>query len=293
MANLILGCGYLGLRVARLWLERGETVYAVTRSADRARQFAAAGLLPLVGNVVNDAEMAVPQGLRTVLLALGNDRRSGLATTDVYRRGLENAIAWMPQTLDRFVYISSTGVYGQGGGGWVNESSPCEPATEGGRASLAAERVLQGSRFGNRSIVLRMAGLYGPGRLPRGADLIAGRPIAAAADGWLNLIHIDDAAQIVVQAADRAPLPRTYVVSDGHPIVRRDFYEELARLLPASAPQFVPPPAESSAGQRATSDKRVSPQRLFAELKLQLKFPDYRAGLAAIVASSPTLTPDS
>jgi nucleoside-diphosphate-sugar epimerase len=285
MAKLIFGCGYLGLRVARLWREQGEDVYAVTRSADRAALLAAEGLLPLVADVVNDTQLPVPQGVRTVLFALGNDRRSNLPTTAIYGRGIERAIAWMPETVDRFLYISSTGVYGQLSGQWVDESSASEPTTEGGKASLAAEQLLQSSRFGDRAIILRLAGLYGPGRIPKAADIAAGRPIEAAADGWLNLIHIDDAAQIVVEAAHRAPVPRTYVVSDGHPIIRRDYYQELARLLSAPPPTFTPPAADSPAGQRSTSDKRIRPDRLYSELNIDLKYPDYRAGLAAIAAA--------
>lgn len=285
MAILIFGCGYLGLRVARLWRQQGEEVYAVTRSEDRAALLAAEGLLPLVADVVNDAQLSIPQGVRAVLFALGNDRRSNLPTTAVYGRGIERAITWMPETVDRFLYISSTGVFGQLSGQWVDESSPCKPTTEGGRASLAAEQLLQSSRFGGRAIILRLAGLYGPGRIPKAADIVAGRPIEAAADGWLNLIHIEDAAQIVVAAIQSAPIPRTYVVSDGHPIVRRDYYQELARLLNAPEPTFTAPPPDSPAGQRATSDKRIRPQRLFDELNIRLKYPGYRSGLAAIVAA--------
>ena len=283
MANLIFGCGYLGLRVARLWRDQGHRVYAVTRSADRAETLAAEGLVPLIADVVKGTQLAVPQGVETVLFALGNDRSAGQSSAEIYCRALEHALSWMPDTLDRFLYISSTGVYGQTGGQWVDESSPCEPTIEGGRASLAAEQLLQGSRFASRSIILRMAGLYGPARLPKAADIAAGRPIEAAADGWLNLIHIDDAAQIAVKAAADAPVPRTYVVSDGHPIIRRDFYEELARLLSAPAPRFMPPASTSSAAQRATSDQRIRPARLFSDLDIQLRYANYRAGLAAIL----------
>jgi nucleoside-diphosphate-sugar epimerase len=115
------------------------------------------------------------------------------------------------------------------------------------------------------------------------ADLVAGRPIDAPAEGWLNLIHVDDAANIVLLAERRAPAPRTYVVSDGYPVQRRDYYTELARLAGALPPRFIEPPSDSPAAQRAASDKRVDPQRMMKELQPQLRHPDYRCGLSAIV----------
>ncbi len=104
------------------------------------------------------------------------------------------------------------------------------------------------------------------------------------ADGWLNLIHVDDAASVVVAAETRAPLPGLYVVSDGHPVQRRVYYEELARLSDAPPPLFAPPAAELPATQRGNSDKRIVNRRMLAELDVGLVYPSYREGLAAIVA---------
>lgn len=285
MAKLIFGCGYLGIRVARLWRRAGETVFAVTRSPQRAQELAAAGIEPIVGDLLGKSQVQLPQGLRTVLFAVGYDRASDRPIRDVYVNGLSNAMDWMPNSVDQFLYISSTGVYGKVTGSEVDEHSPCEPSREGGKACLAAEQLLQGSRFASQAVILRLAGLYGPGRIPRAADLIAGRPIDAPADGWLNLIHVDDASRIVMLAEERVSPPRTYVVSDGQPVPRADYYAELARLLTAPPPQFTAPPADSPAAQRAASDKRINPARMFTELQPHLLYPNYRAGLAAIVAA--------
>jgi nucleoside-diphosphate-sugar epimerase len=149
---------------------------------------------------------------------------------------------------------------------------------------LAGEQVLQSSRFSSKAIILRMAGIYGPGRIPRSADLVAGRPIDVPEHGWLNLIHVDDAARIVLLAEQRALPPQTYVVSDGHPVQRADYYRELARLLNAPSPKFIASPGDSPAAERAASDKRVNPQKMFAELRPALSYPHYRAGLAGIVS---------
>jgi nucleoside-diphosphate-sugar epimerase len=109
----------------------------------------------------------------------------------------------------------------------------------------------------------------------------------------LNLIHVDDAANVVLAAEERARPPRTYLVSDGQPVLRRQYYEMLAQLLGAPPPQFIAPAADSPAAERAASDKRISNQRMIEELGVQLAFPSYREGLAAIVAAERTATEDA
>lgn len=261
----------------------GEAVYAVTRTPERATELAASGIQPIVGDVAGESQLDLPADVRTVLFAVGFDRFSGRSIHDTYVGGVARAIGAMPGSLEHFIYISSTGVYGQVSGSEVDETSHCQPTREGGKACLAAEDTLRGSRLASRSIVLRLAGIYGPGRIPRSADLLAGKPIDAPATGWLNLIHVEDAAKIVLLAEERASLPSLYVVSDGHPVVRGDYYRELARLLGAPSPQFVTPPEGSPAAARAGSDKRVNPAKMLADLQPKLAYPSFREGLAAIV----------
>jgi nucleoside-diphosphate-sugar epimerase len=206
--------------------------------------------------------------------------------------GLSNVLAALaraatsPSAAPRIIYVSTTGVYGQNDGRWVDERAACEPATEGGRAHLAAEELLRSSPLGKSAIILRMAGIYGPQRIPRRDDLAAGRPISAPREGYVNLIHVDDAADAVVAADAYASPPRTYQVSDGHPIQRRDYLSELARLIGAPPPRFVDSVVDSSVDshrERGAASKRISNARLLAELPVRLAYPSYRQGLAAIV----------
>lgn len=286
MARLIFGCGYLGLRVARLWRDRGEEVYAVTRHTAKGETLRQMGIRPLVDNLLQfrGPSEGWPARIDTVLFAVGYDRDSTATIGDVYVRGLANVLAALPADVGRIIYISSTGVYGDAAGDWVDEETPCHPTRPGGKASLTAEERLLAHPLGARSVILRLAGLYGPGRIPRAGELLAGQPIDAPATGHLNLIHVDDAAAIVLLAEAKAPLPRTYVVSDGQPVVREAYYQELARLLNAPPPRFVPPDPNSSAAQRAAADKRVSNRRLIRELAPRFRYPSYREGLAAMVA---------
>ncbi len=274
----------MGGRVARNWLRAGHEVSALTRSDARAKQLAAQGITPIVGDVTDPSTLIHLPESDTVLFAVGYDRSAGVAIGDVYVNGLRNVLDALPAAVGRFIYISSTGVYGQTEGEWVDEDSPCEPTREGGRACLEAEQLLAESTFAERVIVLRLAGIYGPGRVPRRDDVLSGRPIPAPSRGYLNLIHVNDAADIVVAAEQSAHPPRTFNVADGCPVFRRHYYRELASLYAAPAPQFSEPRGEASAAQRASTDKRISNRRLMDELEVTLAYPSYREGLAAIVA---------
>jgi nucleoside-diphosphate-sugar epimerase len=271
--------------VARLWQAGGHEVFVVTRSGERARQFAAAGYRPIVADVLQpDSLTRLPQA-DSVLFAVGFDRTANASIYDVYVAGLRDVLASLADATRRVIYISTTGVYGQSHGEVVDESSATEPLREGGKASLAAERVLAADRLGERAITLRMAGLYGPGRIPLAGAIRRGEPIPAPAEGSLNLIHVDDAARIVLAAEARAEAPRTYVVSDGHPAVRREYYEELAQLLNAPPPTFFTPTLEATSRTRGGGDKRASNARMLEELGIELEYPTFREGLAAIVAA--------
>jgi nucleoside-diphosphate-sugar epimerase len=287
MAKLVFGCGYLGLRVARRWREAGEQVHVATRSPQRARALAAEGLAPLVADVTRPASLRGLPAAETALFAVGHDRAGGPSIEEVYVGGLENVLDALPAAIGRVIYISTTGVYGDAAGDWVDEDSPCEPTRPGGKASLAAEVALRRRPLGARAIVLRLAGLYGPGRVPNRAPLLAGEPLAVPTEGFLNLIHVDDAvAAVLAAAALEIEPPRTYLISDGHPAPRGEYYAELARLLGAPAPRFIEPRPGDARAARAGADKRICNARMLAELRIALAFPSYREGLAAIVGVS-------
>jgi nucleoside-diphosphate-sugar epimerase len=285
--KLIFGAGYLGARVAGRWQAAGDEVFVVTRSRQRADEFIALGLRAIVADVTVPESLKGLPSVETVLFAVGFDRAAGKPIEEVYVEGLQNVLRALPSTTGRIIYISSTGVYGDSGGDWVDEQTPCNPQRAGGQACLAAEQFLMSPHhdWGEKSIVLRLAGLYGPGRIPRRESLLAGEPIPAPSEGFLNLIHVDDAVSVVLAAEKQANCPRVYNVSDGRPGRRTEYYEELARLVGAPPPRFVAPPPASPAAQRAASDKRIGNVRMREELRVELRFPSFREGLAAIVVA--------
>lgn len=287
MKKLIFGCGYLGERVAQRWRAAGHEVAVVTRSGERAENFRQQGYVPIVADVTRPATVPYIE-IDTVLYSVGFDRTAGNSIDEVYAGGVRNVLGQLPARLIRFIYVSTTGVYGPGSDEWVDETTPPDPRRDGGRASLAAEQLLTEHPIGRRSVILRLAGIYGPGRVPFIRELREGKPIPAPASGWLNLIHVDDAAEVVVAADELAPFengPRVYCVSDGNPVERGEYYSEVARQISAPPPRFAEPDASSPRAARAEANRRISNARMLADLRVELRYPDYRAGLAAILGA--------
>jgi nucleoside-diphosphate-sugar epimerase len=293
--RLVVGCGYLGERVARRWRAAGSRVIAVTRRPDRAAAFAAAGFEPLLADVTDPAAdwsaVANLDELATVFWAVGFDRGGGGTHHDVHVTGLRRLLDSLPAGC-RVIFSSSTGVWGDEGGRRVDELTPPSPTREAGRVLVEAETVLRGHPRGP-GVALRFAGLYGPGRLPRIADVEAGRPIDANPDAWLNMIHVDDAARIVCGVAELAAPRPLYVVSDGRPVLRRDWYGQLAKAVGGPPPRFLPNDLTAAASRSRAADKRVDPSAILTDLEpllgdAVLEHPD---PLAAITAARGSGTP--
>jgi len=298
--RILIGCGYLGGRVAKLWHAAGEHTVATTRQDTFTAAMFEARTYTGQADVTNPGSLAwlktqiPPLGgtpVESLLYAVGFDRTAGPNIHAVYAGGLANVLAAMPASVSRVIYISTTGVYGTAVGEWVDEQTPPDPQRDGGRASLAAEVVLVAHPLGRRSAILRLAGLYGPGRVPHLDKLRAGEPLPVPAEGWLNLIHVDDAARIVVAAdawlAQQPPAeePHVFCVADDCRVVRREYYAEVARVLGTAPPRFVDPPPDSPAAVRASVSRRVSNRKMREVLAVPLAYPTYREGLAAILAA--------
>jgi nucleoside-diphosphate-sugar epimerase len=285
VTKLIFGCGYLGERVAARW-NADDDLVVVTRNQTRADEFRSRGYHAIVANITRPETLVSLPTADTVLFSVGYDRDSERSIAEVYAGGIQNVLNNLPSGINRFIYISTTGVYGPAGGEWVDETTPTDPQRDGGRASLAVEQILSNHLIGAGAVILRLAGIYGPGRIPFLNELRDGHPISAPSTGYLNLIHVDDAAATVI-AASELPLfddgPHVYCVSDGRPVGRAEFYREVARQIGAPPPRFVEPDAMSPRAERARGNRRIRNDKMVAELQVNLTYPDYRAGLAAIL----------
>ena len=271
--RLVVGCGYLGSRVAARWLEAGDRVFATTRS--RAAAISAIGAEPIIGDVADENSLRELPEVDTVFWAVGFDRAAGRSSRQVHIDGLRRLLDRLPGS-PRVILSSSTGVWGETGGDIVDEESPAAPSREAGRVLVEAEAMLAAHRLGP-GVALRFAGLYGPDRLPRLADLAAGRPIAADPDSWLNLIHVDDAARVVCGIAELAAPRPLYVVSDNHPVRRRDWYGRLAEVT-GSPPVTWDPAAPRTRG----ADKQVRSERVWNDLGITPLHPDSIAALGVV-----------
>ncbi|MBT4865889.1 MAG: NAD(P)H-binding protein, partial [Planctomycetaceae bacterium] len=143
MRKLIVGCGYLGRRVAAAWLSEGHKVSALTRSERHAEELQSAGITPFIGDVTKPPTLSELPSADTLLFAVGFDRTAGLSQRTVYVDGLTNVLQEVGSRIGRLIYISSTSVYGQQTGEWIDEDSPTRPATPGGQVCLDAEQVVQ------------------------------------------------------------------------------------------------------------------------------------------------------
>ncbi|HUG93337.1 MAG TPA: SDR family oxidoreductase [Planctomycetaceae bacterium] len=280
--KLIIGCGYLGRRVAAEWLALGQSVAALTRSEANAAVLRRGGILPHLGDVTDPESLASLPRADTILYAVGFDRTAGRSRRDVSVDGLASVLRAINSRVVRFLYVSSTSVYGQSAGEWIDEASPAGPTQPNGQVCLEAEQLVREQL--PQAIVLRLAGLYGPGRLLRRLDeLKSAAPIAGNPQAWLNLVHVDDAVASVLAAEERGRPGATYLVCDDRPIRRREYYELLARLSGAPPPVF----AEGDPAGRTDHrdfNKRCSNRKLREELCVRLQFPTIGEGLPDALA---------
>lgn len=283
---LIAGCGDMGQHVARHYLAQGISVQGLARSETGAERLRAEGITPVFGDLADSATLrdlptaqAVifyfapppPQGERDPLI------ENFLAAIDPARR---------PAKL---VLISTTAVYGDCQGAWITEEQAVQPQTARGRRRLDAEKSLRrwGGKTGVPFVILRVGGIYGPGRLPV-ARLEKGLPILAPAESpYTNRIHQDDLAQVCVAAAQRGAAGEVYNVADGHPGTMSQYFIDVAEALGLPPPPIVSrAEAEKvmSAGMLSylRESRRLDNRKMREELAVELRYPDLAAGLAAL-----------
>ena len=270
---LIAGCGDVGLRVAHRLAARGDQVWALRR---RASNMDEPGIHWVQGDLTKpDSLRALPRDITQLVFLPAPDARDAALYRAVFVDGLHHVLdAIDSSALRRVLFVSSSAVYGEHGDAWVDEDTPPDPPGFNGAVLLEAERWLMTQPVS--SVVLRLAGLYGPDRLQLIERLRAGMArVPRGTPHWANRIHVDDAAAAIVHLlslADPAPL---YVGVDDTPLPLHVLYDQLAALAGAPAPaDGAPPPGVGS--------KRLSNARLRAS-GFELQWPDAREGYAALL----------
>jgi len=284
----IVGSGYIGQRVAAAELALGGRVHGLARSD------ASITALTELGAMAHRADLDDP----TTLAALDLHDACVYYFAPPPARGtrdsriqnfLEAVVGRLPR---RIVYISTTGVYGDCHGEWVNEDHPPRPSAERAHRRVDAETQLRtfGERHNVTVVILRVPGIYGPGRLPR-ERLEKGLPVLRESESpWSNRIHADDLVSACLAAMTRGTSDNVYNVSDGHPSTMTDYFNQVADALGLPRPRQVSrAEAEQTfdAGMRSylAESRRIDNHRMLAELGVALRYPTLAEGLRACVAA--------
>ena len=288
---VIVGCGYVGTAVAREACRAGLRVEALTRNPGRAAELAALGAHTVVADLATDTwHGRLTPGADLVL----NCVSSGGGGLDGYRRsyveGMRSLLAWAQRDpAGTLVYTSSTSVYPQGGGVVVDEEAPTEGAGETGRILLEAEELLRrGSGACGRWFILRLAGIYGPGRHHLLDQVRTGAAeIAGSGAQHLNLAHRDDicAAVFAAFAAPASLSGGIFNVADDAPAPKAAVVRWLAEQLGRPAPHFTGGTASARRGFASPPDRLISNARLKAKLGWKPRYPSFREGYAAILSA--------
>lgn len=284
---LIVGCGYVGMRLATRLQEAGVEVFGTTRDEGRATELEGSGITPILGQLTDRATARQLDriGPDVVFYLVPPPRGAPDPLPDVL-----NALARAP--LEAWIYASSTSVYGDRGGAWVDEATPVQLESETARARQAAERATLEAGWSHQAPVriCRLAGIYGPGRTLRGPLSRGEYLLIRGHDSWVNRIHVHDLVTALVAAWTDGRAGRIYNISDGEPHRASEFALLAARLHGLPEPEWVElEEARQRYGERRLrrklEAKRVKSDRMRAELGVELEYPDYRSGLPAAVES--------
>jgi nucleoside-diphosphate-sugar epimerase len=283
MRILIAGCGYVGSALARRRVAAGDVVFGLRRRPEGLP----AGVVPVAADLCDAAELRVtlPRDLDAVVYATAADGRDPEAYRRAYVEGLSNLLQVVSDGVGtrRVLFTSSTSVYAQDGGAWVDETSPTEPSGFTGRILLEAEALL--APLGGRASVLRLGGIYGPGRARLLEQVRTGQArIPAGPPLYTNRIHRDDAAGALDHLLKLPAVDSVYLGVDDEPADLGTVLRWMAAHLGVAEPEEAPAgPLASTAGPPGRTSKRCRNRRLRASGFVPA-YPTFREGYAAILA---------
>ena len=270
---LIAGYGQLGRQLSRVLTNAGHTVYGLRRSASKLDP----GVIGLRADLLQPAQLTanLPSSLDRVYYILTPSQRDEAGYRDAYIHGLSHLMAALerqPSQAPRLIFVSSTAVYGQNAGDWVDEHSPTQPTGFNGQCLLEAEHRL--TQYPGRSIRLRFAGIYGPGREALIRRVKAGKPCQNQPIRYTNRIHSDDCVGILAHVGGLSNPDPLYIGVDDYPCPQCEVMDWLAKALKAERP---PRQGGGNAGRRCDN----------ARLKASgytLRYPSFVSGYQSLLA---------
>jgi len=286
--ELIIGCGYLGRAVAATRLERQGKPLGLVKSVTSGERLQGLGIEPVIADLDTPPLPDLPLQDSQIHYFAPPPR---LGATDTRVR---NLIAEFDRQGHprRIVYLSTTGVYGDCGGEWVDEQRPVQPVVLRAKRRWDAESAFRDWRAsgGGELVTLRVAGIYGPGKLPL-ARLRKGLPLVCEQESpWTNRIHASDLVQVCIAAMERGRDGEIYNVSDGHPGTMMDYFSRIADLAGLPRPPSISlaeAETELSPGMLSYmhESRRLDSRKIRKELGVILKYPTLESGLAACFQS--------
>lgn len=285
---LIVGCGDVGVRVARLLQHSSRKVFGLARSEARGEALRGFGIEAVAGNLDSVDSLADLPTAGKLIFYFAPPPGGG--PYDTRMRNFCEAIS-ADRRPEKVIYISTSGVYGDQGGAWVTEETPVNPQTSRAQRRVDAEGTLVA--WGRSSsvpiVILRVTGIYGPGRLPL-ARVQQGHPILLEEQSPpTNRIHADDLAVVCVKAAEKARDGDIFNVSDGHPGTMTQFFNAVTSLLGLPAlPQVDMSEAKQIMNPMMlsylTETRRMDNRKMTEQLEVRLLYPDLEAGLRNVAA---------
>jgi len=287
MRVLIIGCGYVGTALGAELVRHGHSVWGNRRTNQADGMLKALGIAPLHADVTTPATLSRLAGSYDWVVNCVSASGGGAAEYErVYLLGTSNLIASLSTApLVKFVYTSSTSVYGQTDGNWVDETSPTASEVQTSAVLLRTEELLLSAAASKLfpSVVLRVAGIYGPGRAYWLEQVRSGAArVEGTGDRVLNMIHRDDVVGAIIAALARGKPGRIYNAVDDEPVSQLTLLQWLSSRLHCPLPPAIAA-HQSTIRKRGLTSKRVSNQRLKSELGYQFKFPTFREGFELIV----------
>lgn len=282
MHVLVAGCGWLGSAVARALVARGDRVTGIRRDPARASALAPLGVEPLALDLTAPGAADRLPPVDAVVAC----QSSAADTAEAYRAAYLTATGALLEGAGRcgaraFVYTGSTGVFGQRDGSDVDEATPPAPAGPTAQVLVEAERRVlgAGASLGVPAQLLRLSGLYGPGRAGTLERVRRGAlALGPGDDAFMNFCHLDDAVAFVLAAIDSGTAGATWHGSDAAPPRRREVVEWMAARLGVE-PTRLPEGTAAPPGP----NRRILSERARRELGVTLRYPTFREGFGALL----------
>jgi nucleoside-diphosphate-sugar epimerase len=267
---LIAGAGYVGLELASILRAAGHRVTGLRRTPPVEGH----GIAWIAADVTRPETLAaLPDDMDAAVSLLAPAGRGEAAYRETFATGTPNLLAALSDEALPFLFVSSTGVYGQSRGEWVDEETPPAPATATGKVLLAAEDQVLAERPG--STVVRFSGIYGPGRTWLADRVRAGHPVQSVPPSFTNRIHRDDCARVLAYLLTLRlagqNLPPRILASDDDPAPLADVAAWIAELLGCPRPPDAPPEEGAALNKRCRNDRLKG-------LGYTFLFPSYREG---------------